>query len=118
MRRDADQQINMFAIHRSSLEHHLLATGDFSKQLTASLTHTTPNYLIPLFRRPHQMILAVPHRKAATIVVFLPIKPSPIRRLKAGVYRFPVEESKTTDAGNPCDPTSTVSGKRNTTQYG
>jgi hypothetical protein len=29
------------------------------------------------------VILAVPHRMAATLLVFHPFKPSPIRRLKA-----------------------------------
>jgi hypothetical protein len=37
------------------------------------------------------VILAVPHRVAATLVVFHPYKPSPIRRLKAKGLRIPYQ---------------------------
>jgi len=75
--------MNMIPIDRSGVDNHLLATSDFAKQLPASLTDVTRKHLIPVLRRPYKVILAVPHRMAATLIVFHPCKPSPIRRLKA-----------------------------------
>ena len=83
LRRDANQHVNMIPIDRPSVDHHFLAPRNFPKQFAASLAHIPGKNRIPILRRPHQMIFAVPHRMAATLIVFHPYKPSTFLRLKA-----------------------------------
>jgi hypothetical protein len=89
IRQDADQHIHMVPVDRSRIDYQFDALRDLTQQFTAALPYITTKNFIPLFRRPHQVILAIPHRVAAMLVVFHHYKPSTIRRLKARGVRIP-----------------------------
>jgi hypothetical protein len=84
--------MNLIAIDRSGIDHDLLVTGDFAKQLAISLTDVATKHSIPVLRRLHNVILALPHRMAATLVLFHPFKPVHIRREKARDLPAPYRE--------------------------
>src|ERR1700691_5043296 len=60
----------MISVDRSGIDHQFKALCDLPQQLTAALTDFPLQYLIPILRRPHQMVFAIPPRVPATPVVF------------------------------------------------
>jgi hypothetical protein len=79
----------MVSVDRSRVDHKFQTLRDLAEYFAATLTYITAKDFIPVLRRPHKVILAIPHRVAATLVVFHLHKPSAIRRLKARGLRIP-----------------------------
>jgi len=73
----------MIPIDRARVDYKFETLRNLAEQLPAALPHITAKDFIPVFRRPHQVIFAIPHRVDASLIGFHHYKPSTIRRLKA-----------------------------------
>ena len=81
--------MDMVPVDRSRVDYPFNTLRDLAEQFTAALPYITAKNFIPVFRRPHYVIFAIPNRVAATLMVFHHYKPSTIRRLKARGLRIP-----------------------------
>ena len=61
--------MHMISVDRTSIDRHLVGTGDFPQQLPCALSNVPGQDRITVFRDPDQMILAVPNRVTAALVV-------------------------------------------------
>ncbi len=52
--------MDMAPINCPDLDHHSLASSDFSQQLASSQTNIPSKHLIPVFSRPHDVVLQIP----------------------------------------------------------
>jgi hypothetical protein len=62
--------MDMISVDRSGIDHQFKALRDLPQQLSAALTDFALQYLIPIFRHPHEVVFAIPHRVATSLVVF------------------------------------------------
>ena len=69
LRHNRDQQMHMVAVARSSVDLHFLAPGNIPNKLAAHQTYIAPQDLVPILRRPYQVILQAPASAASTLIV-------------------------------------------------
>ena len=69
-RRYRQQHVDMIAIDRARVNHHLVRPRRLAQQLPAPLAHVTTEHRMAILCDPHQMVLAVPDRVAAALVSF------------------------------------------------
>jgi hypothetical protein len=92
--RNSYQHMHMISIDRSCIDCHLLTMRYLPQQLTTSVPHISCQNLVPVFCRPHKVVLTIPNR-VATLFVILHLRSitrgpgSVIRRLKARGLRIP-----------------------------
>lgn len=69
-RRDRHKQMDVIAIHRPSVDHHLMSYRSLTDQLAAPQADITTQNLVAIFRNPYDVIFAVPNRVTAAFVRF------------------------------------------------
>src|SRR5271170_5719682 len=69
LRRNLHQQMDMIRRHRTTHDRHLPRRADLTDQLPGTLRHLAAQYLVPILRDPHNVILHVPHRVAARSIL-------------------------------------------------
>ena len=62
--------MDVISVYRTRIDHHLFASSYLAQQLSAPLTYVTPQNLIPILRRPYQVVFAVPDRMTSSFVIF------------------------------------------------
>src|SRR5258708_8648819 len=65
--------MDMVPIDRTCVNDHLMRSRRFPNQLPASGPNIPAKHRIAILRHPNQVVLAVPHRMAATLVRFHPL---------------------------------------------
>ena len=90
MRRDREQQMNMVTVYRPRVDRHLVATADFTQQLSCTQPDIPNQNRVPIFGHPYEMIFTIPYRVAAGFRRLHNIKDATAsRRLKARGLRIP-----------------------------
>jgi hypothetical protein len=62
MRRYPNQHMYMVPIDRPSVDRHLMSSRNFAQKLPSPLPNVSAQHRKPVFRDPHDVILAVPDR--------------------------------------------------------
>ena len=67
-RRDRYKQMNVVAIDRAGVNHHLMCPRRLPQKFPALLSHVATQHLVSVLRHPHQVVFSVPDRMAAALV--------------------------------------------------
>ena len=59
----------MITIYQLCVNHHFFAFSNLPQQLSATVTCFTSQHLVPVFSRPHYVVLAVPNRMTTFLIV-------------------------------------------------
>ena len=63
------QHVNMVSVDGSGIDIHLLAERDFSQELATTQSKLPHKNLVSILGRPDHVILTIPHRMTATLVI-------------------------------------------------
>jgi hypothetical protein len=85
--------VDMVAIDRARVDHHLVRSRRLAKQLATAGTHVAAEHRVAILRDPHEMVLAVPDRVLPRLYRSMPAfyddPPACPGRLKAWDFLIP-----------------------------